>query len=73
MRSKDVAELYAQLPLGALVQIVTDHLPPPKNALVAAPPTLTPLPNDKLILVKGEKTPPDSSKKALLAARGRGV
>jgi L,D-transpeptidase catalytic domain len=32
MKSKDVAELYNQVPLGALVQIVPDRLPKPEKA-----------------------------------------
>ena len=32
MKSKDVAELYDQVPLGAIVQIVPDRLPKPEKA-----------------------------------------
>lgn len=41
MKSSDVSALYAQLPIGAIVQITPDHLPKvnrtAKNMLVAAP------------------------------------
>src|SRR6058998_616353 len=41
MRSSDVTELYAQLPIGAIVQITSDHLPKLSRAarsmLVSAP------------------------------------
>jgi L,D-transpeptidase catalytic domain len=41
MRSSDVTELYAQLPVGAIVQITSDHLPKlsraSKSTLVSAP------------------------------------
>src|SRR5436190_18659448 len=41
MKSSDVTELYAQLPIGAVVQITSDHLPKlsraSKSTLVSAP------------------------------------
>src|SRR6476619_591852 len=41
MRSSDVTELYAQLPVGAIVQITSDHLPKlsraARSTLVSAP------------------------------------
>lgn len=43
MRSSDVTELYAQLPVGAIVQITSDHLPKlsraARSTLVSAPPS----------------------------------
>jgi hypothetical protein len=43
MKSSDVTELYAQLPVGAIVQITSDHLPKlsraSKSTLVSAPPS----------------------------------
>jgi hypothetical protein len=41
MKSSDVTELYAQLPVGAIVQITSDHLPklsrPGRSTLASAP------------------------------------
>jgi hypothetical protein len=41
MKSSDVTELYGQLPVGAVVQITSDHLPklsrPSRSTLVSAP------------------------------------
>src|SRR5436309_16031515 len=48
MKSNDVAVLYNQLPLGALVQIVPDRLPNIAKAPAGARPT-----NDKTILSSG--------------------
>jgi len=73
MRSKDVTALYQQVPLGAIVQVVPDHLPAPKTALSDSPPALTPLPNDKMIFARGEKSPGSRSHKTLIASGGRGV
>ena len=36
MKSKDVAELYAQVPVGAVVQIIPDRLPKMENAKITA-------------------------------------
>lgn len=71
MRSKDVTALYDQILLGAIVQIVPDHLPAPKTAVTAAPtPPIPPMPNDELILARGnEKTKVRHS----LVASGRGA
>jgi hypothetical protein len=73
MRSRDVAALYEQVPLGAIVQVVPDRLPAPKTALSDTPPTLTPLPNDKMIFVRGDKSPAARSHKTLVASGGRGA
>src|SRR5438552_603999 len=66
MKSSDVASLYAQLPLGALVQIVPDKLPrlpkAPKNpAPVIAAPTAPAAP------------PTKSASAPLVVASGRGA
>ena len=75
MRSRDVATLFDQVPLGTIVQIVPDRLPAAKNALTNAPlPSLNPAPEDKLILVRGgEKLPAGSARKTVIASRGRGA
>jgi len=52
MRSKDVTELYDQISLGAVVQIVPDRLPAPKSVLTEATPPIPPLPNDKLTFAR---------------------
>lgn len=52
MRSKDVTELYDQISLGTLVQIVPDRLPAPKSVLTEATPPIPALPNDKLIFAR---------------------
>jgi len=72
MRSNDVALLFNQISLGTIVQIVPDHLPSPKKALVAAPaPFLNPAPNDKEALapIAGKSAAPPAHK--VLAASGR--
>lgn len=75
MKSNDVALLFDQLPLGTIVQIVPDHLPSPKKAVVAAPaPFLNPLPNDKDALVhSAEKSGATPARKVLVASGGRGA
>lgn len=73
MRSRDIAALYDRIPLGAIVQIIPDHLPAPKTALTEAAPALTPLPNDQLIFARGEKSPASHSRKTLVASGGRGA
>ncbi|HEY4272340.1 MAG TPA: L,D-transpeptidase [Candidatus Udaeobacter sp.] len=40
MKSKDVAELYNQVPLGAVVQIIPDRLPKATKAPNVTPPTV---------------------------------
>ena len=40
MKSKDVAELYNQVPLGAVVQIISDRLPKATKAPNVTPPTV---------------------------------
>src|SRR5205807_6292143 len=47
MRSSDVTELYAQLPVGAIVQITSDHLPKLSRAargMLASAPSSGPVP-----------------------------
>lgn len=75
MRSRDVATLFDQVPLGTIVQIVPDRLPAAKKALTNAPvPSLNPSPEDKLILVRGgEKLPAGSARKTVIASGGRGA
>jgi len=71
MKSKDVVDLYDQIFLGTIVQIVPDHLPAPKTAVSDSPtPPIPPMPNDQLILARGaEKTKVRHS----LIASGRGA
>jgi hypothetical protein len=73
LRSRDVAALFDQVPLGAIVQIVPDHLPVPKTALSDAAPELTPLPNDQMIFARGEKSPAAPVRKTLIVSGGRGA
>ena len=59
MKSRDVEELYSQLPVGALVEIVQDRLPSvpkaPKGAVFTlAPPKSEPKPEQKVELAKVE-------------------
>jgi L,D-transpeptidase catalytic domain len=75
MRSSDVTTLFAQIPLGTIVQIVPDHLPAAKTILTDAPlPSLNSSPNDKMILVRGgEKSPAGSARKPVIVSGGRGA
>ncbi len=75
MRSRDIANLFDQIPLGTIVQIVPDHLPAAKNALTTAPfPSPNSSPEDKLILVRGgEKSPAGSARKPVILSGGRGA
>jgi hypothetical protein len=75
MRSRDVAALFDQIPLGTIVQIIPDRLPAAKNALTNAPlPSLSPPPDDKMILVRGgEKLPSGPTRKAVVVSGGRGA
>jgi lipoprotein-anchoring transpeptidase ErfK/SrfK len=68
MRSKDVAALYNLVSSGTVVQIVPDHLPPPKTAIAASPtPAIAPLPEDQLMFARdGEK---GKARHTLVAAR----
>ena len=70
MKSKDVTELYGQLPLGAIVQIVDTKLP---NVVKAkAPRTLLPKPEEKpadWVNSATKRKPVSSSRKTLVAAR----
>lgn len=62
MKSRDVAALYAQVPLGAIVEIVADRLPKVPKAprgTIFAPPPLPPPADAEQVEVSGapEKTP----------------
>lgn len=66
MKSRDVADLYAQLPVGALVEIVNDNLPKIPKAPAGAVFTLNqPKPEPKS---EPEKTEPESTMVAALAS-----
>ena len=62
MKSSDVSALYAQLPIGAIVQITPDRLPKvsraPKGTLVSAPasaPASAPVPTHAVFTVDSSK------------------
>jgi hypothetical protein len=73
MTSKDVTTLFDQIPLGTIVQIVPDHLPPAKNALADAPIlSVKPPADDKMILVRGtDKSPTAPARKTVVTSGGR--
>jgi hypothetical protein len=75
MTSKDVTALFDQIPLGTIVQIVPDHLPSPKTAVLNTPVSnLKPPLDDKIILVRGEeKSPAASARRPVLHSGGRGA
>ena len=58
MRSSDVTELYAQLPVGAIVQITSDHLPKLSRAargMLASAPSSGPVPTHAVFTVDSSK------------------
>jgi hypothetical protein len=67
MKSKDVAELYDQVPLGAVVQIIPDRLPKMEKAKprqemsggVVAAANVTPQPPPQMAVTKAANIPPE--------------
>ena len=67
MKSKDVAELYDQVPLGAVVQIIPDRLPKmekskPRQEMsggVVAAANVTPQPPPQMTVTKAANIPPE--------------
>jgi hypothetical protein len=67
MKSKDVAELYDQVPLGAVVQIIPDRLPKMEKAKprqemsggVVAAANVTPQPPPQMTVTKAANIPPE--------------
>jgi L,D-transpeptidase catalytic domain len=58
MKSSDVTELYAQLPVGAVVQITSDHLPKLSRAggsTLASAPSSGPVPTHAVFTVDSSK------------------
>jgi L,D-transpeptidase catalytic domain len=58
MKSSDVTELYAQLPIGAVVQITSDHLPKLSRAggsTLASAPSSGPVPTHAVFTVDSSK------------------
>jgi hypothetical protein len=58
MKSSDVTELYAQLPVGAVVQITSDHLPKLNRAggsTLASAPSSGPVPTHAVFTVDSSK------------------
>ena len=58
MRSSDVTELYAQLPVGAIVQITSDHLPKLSRAargMLASAPSSGPVPTHAVFTADSSK------------------
>ena len=66
MRSSDVTELYAQLPVGAIVQITSDHLPKLNRAArgtLASAPSSGPVPTHAVFTADSSK--PGAEKAAI--------
>jgi hypothetical protein len=57
MKSSDVTELYAQLPVGAVVQITSDHLPKLSRAAstLASRPSSAPVPTHAVFTADSSK------------------
>jgi hypothetical protein len=58
MKSSDVTELYAQLPIGAVVQITSDHLPKLSRAAtstLASRPSTAPVPTHAVFTADSSK------------------
>jgi hypothetical protein len=55
MKSSDVTELYAQLPVGAIVQITPDHLPKLSRAARSTPASSAPVPTHAVFTADSSK------------------